>query len=906
LTAQILKRLGAEYARFVEDVEEANTTLTSQVQTTEKTIESIHWSCEKTILGHEGNVTCVCFSPDGKVIVSSSDDNTVRLWDLQGNQIGQPFQGHQDSVWSVAFSPDGKVIVSSSDDNTLRLWDLQGNQIGQPFQGHQDSVWSVAFSPDGRVIVSGGAEVTLRLWDLGGNQIGQPFLGHGSWVNSVAFSGDGKAIVSGSGDNTVLLWDLQGNQIGQPFQGHQDKVRSVAFSPDTQAIVSGSRDNTLRLWDLQGNQIGQPFLGHESWVNSVAFSPDGRIIASAGMDKTVCLWDLQGNLISNPLEGHESRVNSVAFSPDGQILVSCSEDKSIKFWIKQKKSLEDELRAALTIDNKQKQSEMLANLMARSPEIPPKLLQIISTIESESIRISSLITLIPNLPSTLLSNALEIVQRIQDSFIRFQGLAILAVLLPEIVPEALQTSLAIEDESIRLEAVASVVEKLPSELLPQALEAVLTVNGAFSRARALIILINKLPDAIPQVLSAIIDIKDDYSRAKALEELVSHLHDDLLPNVLEAISKIQQEGTHNKVLRDLRHLLAEKLKQTQLSNRTLLLKQGNTSIYSLCIDTPWNLPYNALVIPIGNGGGLGNLGRAFQSSFAEKLETSDKWLFNAIAEAMTVNKLKRIKPEQPLFMKLPSMINTRISDLSGFNLKRFIICATSESEDEMSSNNTAMAYEAIVRLAIEQKFKQVLFPLIGTGVNQLPVDEVATGMLRAIDDSLKVHEFTSLEEITIVDRDLAKIEKISNIARHFPLSVSPVTSNILDEDGFLTQYGIQDLVQNSQNLESSENILKVMLVFQTQKQKTWLVSTNKQVFFLLDDKKRRSSQQIIQYRQALKDSLPVTTRKESDLSGSFQLGSSAFWYYSLDILGNPEESRLRLERFVNTAIKSII
>ena len=292
LTAQILKRLGAEYARFVEDVEEANTTLTSQVQTTEKTIESINWSCEKTILGHEGNVTCVCFSPDGKVIVSGSDDKTLRLWDLQGNQIGRPFQGHGDSVWSVAFSPDGKAIVS------------------------------------------GGAEETLRLWDLQGNQIRQPFLGHGSWVNSVAFSPDGKTIISGSGDNTLRLWDLQGNQIGQPL-GHENKVRSVAFSPDGKVIVSGGRDNTLRVWDLQGNQFGQLFLGHESWVNSVAFSPDGRIIASAGMDKTVYLWDLQGDLIGNPLEGHESRVNSVAFSPDGQILVSCSDDKSIKFWSKQ-------------------------------------------------------------------------------------------------------------------------------------------------------------------------------------------------------------------------------------------------------------------------------------------------------------------------------------------------------------------------------------------------------------------------------------------------------------------------------------------------------------------------------------------------------------------------------------------
>jgi WD40 repeat protein len=81
------------------------------------------------------------------MIVSGSDDNTLRLWDLQGNQIDNPFLGHGSSVNSVAFSPDGKAIVSGSRDNTLRLWDLQGNQIGNLFLGHENIVNSVAFSP---------------------------------------------------------------------------------------------------------------------------------------------------------------------------------------------------------------------------------------------------------------------------------------------------------------------------------------------------------------------------------------------------------------------------------------------------------------------------------------------------------------------------------------------------------------------------------------------------------------------------------------------------------------------------------------------------------------------------------------------------------------------------------------
>ena len=115
-------------------------------------------------------VSSVAFSSDGKKIVSGSHDKTLRLWDLEGNQIGNPFLDHEDSVRSVAFSPDGESIVSSSS-KTLRLWDLEGNQIGNPFQGHEHYVTTVAFSPDGKAIISGSLDNTIRLWTLDGNPI---------------------------------------------------------------------------------------------------------------------------------------------------------------------------------------------------------------------------------------------------------------------------------------------------------------------------------------------------------------------------------------------------------------------------------------------------------------------------------------------------------------------------------------------------------------------------------------------------------------------------------------------------------------------------------------------------------------------------------------------------------------
>ncbi|KAL4078818.1 hypothetical protein V8B97DRAFT_2067943 [Scleroderma yunnanense] len=118
---------------------------------------------QHTLKGHTGLVLSVAFSPDGRHIVSGSNDKTIQIWDAQtGGQVGKPLQGHTDSVMSVAFSPDGRYIVSGSDDKTIQIWDAQtGGQVGKPLQGHTDSVMSVAFSPDGRYIVSGSHDHTI-------------------------------------------------------------------------------------------------------------------------------------------------------------------------------------------------------------------------------------------------------------------------------------------------------------------------------------------------------------------------------------------------------------------------------------------------------------------------------------------------------------------------------------------------------------------------------------------------------------------------------------------------------------------------------------------------------------------------------------------------------------------------
>ncbi|KAG1827592.1 WD40-repeat-containing domain protein [Suillus subaureus] len=99
--------------------------------------------------GHTGYVNTVAISSDGNRIVSGSDDQTVRVWDMKtGEGVGAPFRGHTGRVLSVAISPDGKHIVSGSEDKTIRVWDDSSNPVSVTVN---EDGWAV--SPEGRLLL---------------------------------------------------------------------------------------------------------------------------------------------------------------------------------------------------------------------------------------------------------------------------------------------------------------------------------------------------------------------------------------------------------------------------------------------------------------------------------------------------------------------------------------------------------------------------------------------------------------------------------------------------------------------------------------------------------------------------------------------------------------------------------
>ena len=309
-----------------------------------------------------GEVTCVAFSPDGKILAAGADNGVLYFWqitDTNDFQLIGLCQGHQSQFGGLAFSPDGQWLVSGGDDQTVRVWEVRYRQMVHTLSGHTGGVTSVAFHPDGQTVISGSTDQTVRVWHAKTGELLYIFNEHGTddlnIILALALSSNGATLATSGHNQVICIWDWPTKQLMRTLRGHTGPIASLAFCPlptkgnSTQRTVlaSGSYDQTLRIWDVQTGVVLSQLEGHTAPILSTAFSADGALLMSGSDDQTLRMWDVTGiTTRSAPtirheqtrqvLTGHFGTVNTLAVQPqqlNGQtLLVSGSNDKTLRVW----------------------------------------------------------------------------------------------------------------------------------------------------------------------------------------------------------------------------------------------------------------------------------------------------------------------------------------------------------------------------------------------------------------------------------------------------------------------------------------------------------------------------------------------------------------------------------------------
>ncbi len=291
-----------------------------------------------TLAQHKSRVTSLDLSTDGKMLISGSEDKTVKIWHLRQTETAidltsvRSLNRHTDAVYSLNLSADGKILASSGADDTITLWRLPTVGLINILRGHASDIFSLAISPDSKTLASGSSDKTIKLWQLPVGELQTKLTGHEGWVRALVISPDSKTLVSGSEDQTIRIWDLSTRELKQTLTEHLGAVRALAISPDGKTLISGSSDKTIKIWDLTTGKLKNTLKGHDDYVLAVAISDNGKIFVSGSEDGTIKVWNLQTGELQTTLEGNGSGIYAVAVSSASNIVVGGNSNGAIEVW----------------------------------------------------------------------------------------------------------------------------------------------------------------------------------------------------------------------------------------------------------------------------------------------------------------------------------------------------------------------------------------------------------------------------------------------------------------------------------------------------------------------------------------------------------------------------------------------
>eukprot|EP00049_Salpingoeca_infusionum_P018297 m.356560 g.356560 ORF g.356560 m.356560 type:complete len:353 (-) comp17581_c0_seq1:295-1353(-) len=290
------------------------------------------------LTGHQGELFCGRYNPNGECLASAGFDRQIMLWKTLGEcENYGVLEGHGGAVLGLSWASDETHLYSASSDKTCAVWDTVVGERVRKLKGHSDIVNAVCAARNNTsLFVSGSDDNSVRVWDARSKNPVTTF-DNGYQVTAVAFHQEGDQVISAGIDNDVKVWDIKTGSMAFAMQGHTNTVTGMALSPNGKQLLTTAMDNTVRIWDAQpfvsGSRMVKSFSGaqHSSEMNLIkcAWTPDGKHIGSGSANRNLYIWNVSTEKVVYALPGHAGSVNDVDFHPSQPIVLTASSDKTL-------------------------------------------------------------------------------------------------------------------------------------------------------------------------------------------------------------------------------------------------------------------------------------------------------------------------------------------------------------------------------------------------------------------------------------------------------------------------------------------------------------------------------------------------------------------------------------------------
>ncbi|XP_062906527.1 striatin-3 isoform X3 [Mobula hypostoma] len=328
------------------------------------------WNPKYTLRSHFDGVRALAFHPVEPVLVTASEDHTLKLWNLQKTVPAKKstsldvepiytFRAHIGPVLSLAVSSNGEQCFSGGIDATIRCWNMPSPNV-DPYDtydpsvilstlaAHTDAVWGLTFSNIKNRLLSCSADGTIRLWNPAEKS---PCLStynverENGIPTSVDFVGADPAHIVGSftSGNTVI-YDMETSQSLVMLASQVDavsplanQINKVVSHPTLPVTITAHEDRHIKFFDNKTGKLIHAMVAHLDAVTSLAVDPNGIYLMSGSHDCSIRLWNLDSKTCVQEITAHRKKcdesIYDVAFHPSKAYIASAGADALAKVFV---------------------------------------------------------------------------------------------------------------------------------------------------------------------------------------------------------------------------------------------------------------------------------------------------------------------------------------------------------------------------------------------------------------------------------------------------------------------------------------------------------------------------------------------------------------------------------------------